>query len=468
MRTRFPPEPNGYLHIGHLKAMVADFEGIKNTSEDIVCNLRYDDTNPDNESDEFKEAILKDLKWLGYNPAFVTSTSEYFPQLYQFMIWLLKTEQAYFEWNDIASQREKGEPSPTRNCSELSNLDTSIHKDRIPCIRVKIDPNHPNTPMRDPVIYRYKSSVKKWLPTYDVSHPIVDYLENITHSYCTREFFIRRDLYFWFIDKFIEHEKEELNMNPSTIPEVFEFNRLEIEGVKLSKRHIIKEIEAGNVSGFDDPNLFTIAGLRNRGHSPKALIHFIKNYVSYVAGDGGTVAIHTFEHAIRQFYEKDTFRRFAIQKEDILNVTIDNYIPQLIKRPNHPDNESKGSREFTMSKNVLINNADFKYDGNKKYKRLKGNGNRVFLKYGPMVTYNSHSEENLTVTTITEGKANSAIQWLSESDLIELPDTTGRLWLCESDVIELDEVIQFERCGYVRIYDGTIKYIMDLKSSYKD
>jgi glutaminyl-tRNA synthetase len=467
MRTRFPPEPNGYLHIGHLKAIVADFEGIKNPNNDIVCNLRFDDTNPDNESDEFRNAILNDLEWLGYNPAFVTSTSDYFPQLYRFMIWLLKTNQAYFEWGNIASQREKGDPSPTRNCSDLSNLDVHADTAIVPCVRVKIDPNHPNTPMRDPVIYRYKKTVGTWLPTYDVSHPIVDYLEKITHSFCTREFFIRRDLYFWFVDKFINYEKAELDKKPSPIPEVFEFNRLEIEGVKLSKRYIIKEIEEGNVSGFDDPSLFTIAGLRNRGHSPKALLHFIKNYISYVAGDGGTIPIHTFEHAIRQFYEKDTFRRFAIPKDETFKVTIDNYIPQVVKRPNHPEFDL-GNRVFTMSENVLINKADFKYDGNKKYKRIKGNGNRVFLKYGPMITYSSHTEDSLNVTTITEGKANSAIQWLSESDFIELPDTSGKIWLCESDVVHLNNVIQFERCGYVRICDGIIKYIMDLKSSYKD
>lgn len=162
----------------------------------------------------------------------------------------------------------------------------------IPCVRVKIAPDHKMSAMRDPVIYRYKKSEENggWFPTYDFSHPIVDYLEEITHSYCTREFFIRRDLYYWFIHAYKQYAR--LNGEEEhPEPQVYEFNRLEIEGVKLSKRYFLKQIADNEVTGFDDPKLFTLAGLRAKGHRPDAILHFIHNYVSYVAGDGGTIQL---------------------------------------------------------------------------------------------------------------------------------------------------------------------------------
>lgn len=338
------------------------------------------------------------------------------------------------------------------------------------------------TAMRDPVIYRYKepSTVPNgtvpngtmpngtmWYPTYDFSHPIVDLLEGITHSYCTREFFIRRELYYWIITEFRKYYAG-IDL-PASDPTVFEFNRLKLEGVKLSKRHILQQIQNGEVSGFDDPKLFTIAGLRNKGHSPEALLHFIRNYVDYVAGDGGVIQMHKFEHALREYYEGTAVRRFGIPADSTLKVRLIGDV-SAVQRPDQPDSHSldtDAGRTIKLGTDLLINRSDFQYDGNKKYKRLKGNGNRVYLKYGPIVSFVEYmpGSEGIVLQVHTEGKAPAAIQWLAEGDYTEIYEG-GRKWLCEGDIME-QTIVQLEQCGYYRVRDGKLWHLLDLKSSYR-
>jgi glutaminyl-tRNA synthetase len=467
MRTRFPPEPNGQLHIGHLKAIIANFEGLTgsaigiNDTDSIVCNLRFDDTNPDMEKEEYKESIIRDLSWLGYQPKFVSCTSDFFSKLNDFMLRLLDNGEAYLDFStteEIHEQRKTGEPSPCRDHEFGGILSPKA------CVRIKIDPAHTTTCMRDPVIYRYKSDPAEpgWFPTYDFSHPIVDYLEGITHSYCTREFYIRRELYYWLIAKYQAVMLSSVSSvsSESAVPTVYEFNRLDIEGVKLSKRFFLKEIEQGRATGFDDPSLFTIAGLRNKGHSAEALLHFCRNYVSYVAGDGGTVPMHKFEHAVREHYDLTACRRFGIPVNQALKVKVLGGRGSTT-RP-QPD------RDIVIDEDILINRCDFKHTANKKYKRLKSN-NKVWLKYYQLVSYvDADDTENPTCLTVQtcepDGKSYSAIQWLSSSDIIKISG-----WYCEGDILDFEgQIIQFERCGYFRVRDNELIEVISLRSSYVD
>lgn len=462
------------LHIGHLKAIVADFEGLPGSTCRPVCGLRYDNTNPAAETEQYRQGILDDLKWLGYTPKTITNTSDYFIELYGFMLYLLDHSMAFYEWGDISQQRSVGAPSPTRHISGRDFLES----EKVPCIRVKIAPDHKMTAMRDPVIFRYKSAANGhkagWYPTYDFSHPIVDYLEDITDSYCTREFFIRRQLYYWFVDLYREYELNIYGAHRHQIPEVFEFSRLELEGVKLSKRHMLKEITEGHAKGFDDPKLFTVSGLRARGHSPEALKHFCRNYVDYKASDGGPIMMHKFEHALREYYESHCIRRFGIPCLDALKVNIDQSgKPEhlMVTRPNHPSTDmDMGERTFTTDlKHLYINRVDFNPNGNRKYKRLKTNGNKVYLKYGPLVSYTSHVPDGeLCLALHKEGKSGAAIQWLDAMDAVKLVSPDGTEWYCEGDLKNYEGIVQLERCGYYHVKDGLISHLLDLKSGYTD
>ena len=272
IRTRFPPEPNGYLHLGHVKAMLYDFEFHK----DCACNLRFDDTNPDTERGEFVTAILDDVLWMGFTPAAITSTSDYFDTLYNFAETLICSNKAYVDFSspdEIKAGRATGTESVWRsqscdkNLEEFRKMRAGKYAEGECVLRLKINMTHENAVMRDPIAYRinftphYKTGTTWCIyPSYDYSHGIVDALEGITHSYCTSEFFIRRDLYLWPV--------RELGLTPAT---VIEFGRLNVEGVSLSKRKIIPLVESGELSGYDDPRLFTIKGLRARGFTPEIL-----------------------------------------------------------------------------------------------------------------------------------------------------------------------------------------------------
>lgn len=476
MRTRFPPEPNGPLHIGHLKAMLADYHGLEPTDvtgtyrlkEGLAdCHLRFDDTNPEEERSEYYTAIMRDMNWLGFSPGDITATSDYFNILYRFMRLLLERREAYLDFStgeEIAEQRATGTPSPWRDREpDLTELGVPV-MDKRACIRIKIDPAHPVSCMRDPTIYRYKCD--NWYPTYDFSHPLVDYLEGITHSYCTSEFYVRRQLYYWLIKLYIHYDTTDAAGDRSyhsmtgQIPTVLEFGRLNIEGVTLSKRNINQMIKAGTVNGYDDPSLFTIAGLRARGHEPGALLHFCRNYVRYTAGEDGTIPLHTFEHAVREYYDANAPRAFGIPESKALMVKI------------LPDDEY-----------VWINEDDFNPDGNAKYKRIKANGNKVWLKGHYLVTYVGHAGSLLTVRKLDPTDhpgRHAAIQWVTAVAPLKFMDTSGELWICSHDLTENNKItgapdtpgcgciFQFERCGYYRLRNYRIHPVISLKSGFHD
>lgn len=485
MRTRFPPEPNGPLHIGHLKAIMADYHGLEPSDVKGVyrlrsdehdppeCHLRFDDTNPEGESIAFRSAIMRDLTWLGFDPGMVTQTSDYFSVLYRFMRLLLERREAYFDFSskeEIAEQRAEGAPSPWRDREpELNELGVPV-MDKRACIRVKIDPAHSVSCMRDPTIYRYKEDGKDgkgaWYPTYDFSHPLVDYLEGITHSYCSHEFYVRRQLYYWLINLYAQHDitdpsgdRSYVGHHPDRVPQVLEFGRLNIDDVKLSKRYINQMVKDGEVSGYNDSRLFTIAGLRARGHEPDALLHFCRNHVRYTAGEDGVIPLHTFEHAVREYYDQNVPRAFGIPESAALMVKI------------LPDDEY-----------VWINSADFRPGGNAKYKRLKTNGNKVWLKGHHLVTYVEHTDALLTVRRLDPQDhpgRHAAIQWVTAVAPLKFLDTSGELWICSHGLSRDDVtgapntpgtgcVFQFERCGYYRLQNYRIQPIISLKSGYHD
>jgi len=487
IRTRFPPEPNGYLHIGHLKAILADFELPNgNDKVKVVCNLRYDDTNPDNETDEYKQAILDDLEWLGFKPTFITSTSDYFNILSVFVDNLLKRKEAYYDAStseEIGKQRESNTLSPYRSgqlnkdCYCNSN---STEPDRSWCVRLKVPVElHSSTCMCDPVIMRWKGDSKCMIPTYDLSHPIVDYLEEITHSYCTREFYIRRELYYYMIKLYRTYGDFSISKDSITEPSVMEFSRLKIEGVDLSKRKILAAIKNGDYTGFDDPRLFTICGLRNRGHDAKALIHFCRK-LSYVEGDGGVTPMHMFEHSVREYYEVNAIRRFGIPENKLLPVKVTNsdLLGVTIKRPNHPIDESKSKNILSVTSNLFICSDDFKTEHNKKYTRFSPKRPVWLRHYGLVECLKHENKGSLTVGLINGTLSKSfkprptAIQWISREHHLELevndPESDTQTWLLEENIPET-AVFQLERCGYYRYFkaSNTVVKVIGLKSKGK-
>lgn len=445
-RTRFPPEPNGYLHIGHLKAMLIDFENAD-------CNLRYDDTNPDNESDEYKSAILQDILWLGFKPSFISHTSDYDKLLCDFAEKLVELNIAYYDSStsdEISKQREnEGYISPYAPGQPLNTNEQP--KDNSWCIRVHIDPQAQMTCMRDPVIIRLKTNLLK--PTYDFSHPIVDYLEGIERSYCTREFYIRRQLYYYMINLYRTYG----NDNKSNIPEVTEFSRLKIKDVDLSKRKILAGIEAGKYSYFNDPKLFTISGLRARGHEPEALIHFCRQ-LSYVDGDGGVTPMHVFNYYVRDYYEQKCLRCMGIKTSDLMSLIVAN---------NDDTNLSK----------LYIDRDDFQVNPSKGFKRLAP-GRMVWLKHYGLVEYLHHNSDQITVQIVSSDKAKTckprpaAIQWVTDKfETIECYDPDNSeitFWLIDPKYPK-NTVFQMERCGYYRCTKpGKLIKVVGLKTSYKD
>ena len=468
IRTRFPPQPNGPLHIGHLKAIVKNFE-----YPDTVCNLRYDDTNPENETDDYIAAIAEDLEWLGYKPDFVSKTSDYYSQLKAFAEVLLEKNLAYVDFStkeEMATQRHNMTASPYRTASidvNMKHYHNYLRSDEgaYGCVRIKIDCAHKNTCMRDPTIFRIKAGGMH--PTYDFSHPIVDYLEHISNSFCTREFFVRRDLYYFLIHLFQELMSADTPKHEE--PVVFEFDRLNIEGVKLSKRYFQRELAEGKITSFDDPSLFTIAGLRSKGHSPEALKYFCHNYVHYVASDGGVIPMHKFEHALREYYDTVAVRRFGIPDAKMLQINVQ-YTST--NRPNFPDTEDFTSRQITTEKVLYINSDDFKVDANKKYKRLKPN-KKIWLRYLEQVQHISHVIVDGVVTSINavackpDGTRCSAIQWVCKADAVKIQTIDGAWWWCEGDIRELD-IVQLERVGYFRVNAGILYPLLNLKSGYTD
>lgn len=390
--TRFPPEPNGYLHIGHAKSICLNF-GIA-CEFGGKCNLRFDDTNPTKEEDEYVNSIIEDLEWLGWDygkqPLFA---SDYFQQMYDWAIDLIKKGKAYVCDLDADQTRlhrgtltEAGKNSPCRDRSVEENLDlfkrmkNGEFPDGSRTLKAKIDMAHPNINMRDPVMYRilhetHHRTSDKWCiyPMYDWAHGLEDSVENITHSICTLEFENHRPLYDWFLDQLEIHH-----------PQQIEFARLNLTYTVMSKRKLLKLVTDNLVNGWDDPRMPTLSGMRRRGYSPEAIKKFCKTIG--VNKFNSTIDFALLEHCLREDLNKTSNRVMAVL--DPLKVVITNYPDsqtEQLDAINNPEEPSAGTRQVPFSKNLYIERADFMEEPPKKFFRLAP-GREVRLRYAYFVT----------------------------------------------------------------------------------
>jgi len=382
VQTRFPPEPNGYLHIGHAKSICLNF-GIAQDYHG-QCNLRFDDTNPEKENVEFVNSIQQDVNWLGFQwSGEVRYSSDYFDALYGYAVELINKGLAYVCFLNAEQMREyrgnltqPGKASPTRDTSPAENLAlfekmrAGGFKEGECSLRAKIDMTSSFMVMRDPVIYRVKfahhhQTGDSWCiyPMYDFTHCISDALEGITHSLCTLEFQDNRRLYDWILD----------NITIACHPQQIEFSRLNLEYAVMSKRKLQTLVEQKVVSGWDDPRMPTIAGLRRRGYTPAAIREFAKRIG--VTKQDNMIEMSALEACIREDLDAAAPRAMAVL--DPLKVTITNYPAggiEWVEAPNHPKDDTMGSRKLPFGPVVYIDRADFREEANKKYKRLVLNG----------------------------------------------------------------------------------------------
>ena len=395
IQTRFPPEPNGYLHIGHAKAICMDFGVAENYGG--VCNLRFDDTNPSKEDTEYVDSILEDIKWLGFHWANVYYASDYFQQLWDFAEWMIKQGKAYVDEQtseQIAAQKgtptQPGTPSPYRDRPVEESLEL-FHKMNTPdaeegsmVLRAKLDMANPNMHFRDPIMYRiihtpHHRTGTKWhaYPMYDFAHGQSDYFEGVTHSICTLEFVPHRPLYDKFIDELKTYKGEGDNLGDFR-PRQIEFNRLNLTYTVMSKRKLHALVDEGLVNGWDDPRMPTLCGMRRRGYSPESIRNFIKS-IGYTKFDAlNDVAL--LEAAVR-----DDLNKRAIRVSAVLNpvkLVITNYPDgqtEEMEAVNNPENEADGTHTITFSKNLWIERDDFMEDAPKKFFRMTP-GREVRLK----------------------------------------------------------------------------------------
>jgi len=378
IQTRFPPEPNGYLHIGHAKSICLNFGLAQKFGGQ--CNLRFDDTNPEKEDEEYVDAIKADVKWLGFEwSGDVHFTSDYFDQLHQWAIYLIKEGKAYVCDLDRDQARayrgsltEAGTNSPFRDRSVEENLalfeDMRLGKfEEGACsLRVKIDMASPNMHLRDPIIYRIKKASHhqtgdKWCiyPSYDYAHGQGDAIEGVTHSICTLEFEEHRPLYNWFV----------ANLPVPSTPHQYEFSRLNVNYTVTSKRKLKQLVDEKVVDAWNDPRMPTISGMRRRGYTPEAIREFIDK--AGVSRNEGIVDVSMLEFAIREDLNNNAARAMCVLKP--LKVTLTNYPEdkqEMLQAPGHPSRDDLGSRELPFSRELLIDESDFQETGNKKYKRL--------------------------------------------------------------------------------------------------
>ncbi len=440
--TRFPPEPNGYLHIGHAKSICLNF-GLARDYQGL-CNLRFDDTNPEKESQEYIDAIKEDVAWLGFSWAGeVRYASAYFDQLYEFALELIRNGKAYVcsltpeEMTEYrGTLKAPGRESPYRNRSVAENL-ALFEKMRAgelregECVlRAKIDMASPNINLRDPILYRIRfadhhQTGNKWCiyPMYDYTHPISDALEAITHSLCTLEFEDHRPLYDWVLD----------NISLACHPRQIEFSRLNVNYTVTSKRKLKRLVDEGFVSGWDDPRMPTIAGMRRRGFTAQALRNFCE--AVGVTKSEGVVDVAMLEHAIREDLNERAPRAMCVL--DPVKLVIENFpadkIEQL-KVPNHPQKPEMGERELAWTRELFIDRADFvPVAPNKQWKRLALNES-VRLRGGYCITCTqmvSDDEGNLlelrcTYDPATHGvnpqgyKPRGVIHWVSASESVDV------------------------------------------------
>jgi len=439
VHTRFPPEPNGYLHIGHAKSICLNF-GI---AEEYggKCNLRFDDTNPLSEGEEYVKSIIEDVRWLGFDwEDRLFFASDYFDKMYEYAVQLVKAGKAYVDdlsAEEISEYRgtltKPGKESPYRNRSIEENLEllermrAGEFADGEKVLRAKIDMAHPNMNMRDPVMYRiihashYRTG-DKWCiyPTYDWAHGLEDSIEGITHSICTLEFENHRPLYDWFLDELgIYH------------PQQIEFARLNLTYTVMSKRMLKELVEGGYVNGWDDPRLPTISGMRRRGYPPAAIRNFCNRIgVSKV---NSIIPFEFLEHCVREELNKTALRFMGVLNP--LKVVIENYPEDKVEEMeaiNNPEDPSAGTRKVPFSKVLYIERDDFMENPPKKFYRLAP-GREVRFRYAYLVTCTDVVKENgkvvelrCTVDPETRGgnapdgrKVKSTIHWVSAAHAID-------------------------------------------------
>ncbi|NQZ02255.1 MAG: glutamine--tRNA ligase/YqeY domain fusion protein [Bdellovibrionales bacterium] len=390
--TRFPPEPNGFLHIGHLKSIVLNF-GLAEKFEGR-CHLRFDDTNPVAEDQKYIDAIQQDIKWLGFDwGKHLHFASDYFDDLYNFAVQLIRQGQAFVDdcdGDEIRKMRgaltEPGQNSPYRDRSPEENLDlfermkNGEFEEGSKVLRAKIDMSSPNMNLRDPLLYRIRKVAHhrtgdKWCiyPLYDFTHGLSDMLEEVTHSICTLEFEDHRPLYEWILQE----------LKTPNEPQQIEFARLGLDYTVMSKRVFLQLVEENLVSGWDDPRMPTIRGMRRRGYTPESMRKFAESVG--VTKKNSVISLGTLEHFVREDLDQTCARAMAVL--DPIKVTLENFADdkiQMVKGPVHPKDESRGEREIPLTKTLYIDRDDFMEDPPKKYFRLKPDG-KVRLRYGYVI-----------------------------------------------------------------------------------
>jgi len=501
VHTRFPPEPNGYLHMGHTKSICLNF-GLAEEFKGL-CNLRYDDTNPEKEEQEYVDAIKEDILWLGFDwDGREYYASDYFEQLYGFAVELINKGKAYVDDLSIDQIREyrgtltePGRESPWRNRPAEENLDLfeRMRKGKFSegshTLRARIDMASPNLTMRDPVIYRIKHTRHHrtgddWYiyPMYDFTHCLSDAIEHITHSICTLEFQDNRALYDWVIE----------NTSAPSRPRQYEFARLVLDYTVLSKRKLIELVKGGYVHGWDDPRMPTIQGIRRRGYSPAAIRDFCERIG--VTRNDTRIDMGVLENSLREQLDATAPRAMAVLKP--LRVVIENYpedMTEELEARNHPGDESMGSRKIPFTRVIFIERDDFMEDPPKKYFRLAP-GREVRLRYAYFITCNEVIKDPNTGDVIelrcsydpaTRGgdapdgrKVKGTLHWVSEQHgvsaeirlydrlfTVPVPEKVGEAWLDnlnpDSEQIIRDSIVepelssakpesyfQFERLGY--------------------
>jgi len=507
LRFRFPPEPNGYLHIGHAKSIYINFGFGQQFSSPV--NLRFDDTNPEKESVEYVNSIKNDIRWLGYSWDKECYASDYFDQLYDWAEGLIKKGKAYVDDQNqetISDQRGiptiPGKESPFRDRDVDTNLDLfrkmkdNYFKPGDCVLRAKIDMSSPNMHMRDPIMYRiidheHHRTKDNWViyPTYDWAHGQSDYIENISHSFCTLEFEVHRELYDWFISNISDEKK--------IIPKQREFARLNISYTIMSKRKLLELVESNEVDGWDDPRMPTISGMRRRGIPPAAIISFCEKVG--VAKRENIIDFALLDYCTREVLNKKAYRLMVVI--DPVELEILNYPDEkneLLKAENNPEDESYGHREISFSKNLYIERDDFKEEFNRKYFRLSigkevrlknayiikgervekndsGEIIKIYCTYDPKSKSGSGTEESLR-------KVKGTIHWIDKNNYekisvnnydrlfkVEAPDGNKdddfRMYLNENSFVQVknayaesnirdskkENYYQFQRNGYYKL-----------------
>jgi len=400
IKTRFPPEPNGYLHIGHARSIVLNFGLARDFGGE--CYLRMDDTNPETEKEEYARAILEDVRWLGFEPDGIFYASDYFERMHQCALLLIQEGKAYVDdlsEEEMSALRAEGKPSPYRERSVEENLDLfqRMTRGEFPTgsrvLRAKIDPAHPNFKLRDPVLYRIVHAPHyhvgdRWVvyPLYDYAHPLEDFIEGITHSLCTLEFENNRAIYDWVI----ENVKGKCGFPLSPRPHQYEFARLDLSHTVLSKRKLIKLVEGGYVSGWDDPRLPTLRALRRRGVRPEAVIEFVRR--TGISRNEALIPMDLLEEVVRDDLNPVAPRVLGVI--DPLEVVLTNYEgEEWIEAPYWPrDIPKEGSRPLPFSGRIYIERSDFSLNPPKGWKRLAP-GQRVRLRHAYVIELEDVVEE---------------------------------------------------------------------------